>query len=387
MRSDLNSTITAQTTQSLNQGIESLSNGMIISLYKQFPFLGYSFLGITYAQYILATFVFIFILILRPLLVKMMVAIFSKITKSTKTKLDDFVLEEIESPLRFSLMVLGFYLLVFILNITNSVIANILSSLAIFTLFWFILAIVNGLQSALYRFMAKINQELSKEFSKFLIRIIKLIIFILGISSILTVWGINVTALIASLGIGGLAFALAAKDTASNLFGSIAILVDKSIKIGDWVVVDGIEGVVEDIGMRTTKIRTFQKSITAIPNSIVANAHIENFSRRDIRRLKFTIGLIYSTKKDDIKAIVSSIESMIKNHSCIAQDETIIVNFESFGDSSLNIFIYCFTNTANWQEYLDIKEDINYKIIEIVQSNSSDFAFPSQSLYIESLPS
>jgi len=139
--------------------------------------------------------------------------------------------------------------------------------------------------------------------------------------------------------------------------------------------------------MRTTKIRTFQKSITAIPNSIVANAHIENFSRRDIRRLKFTIGLIYSTKKDDIKAIVSSIESMIKNHSGIAQDETIIVNFESFGDSSLNIFIYCFTNTANWQEYLDIKEDINYKIIEIVQSNSSDFAFPSQSLYIESLPS
>jgi len=387
MKSDLNATLTVKTTESLNKGIESFSDGTIISLYKQFPFLGYSLFGITYAQYILALFAFVFILILRPLLVKFFVMIFSRITKSTKTKLDDMVLKEIVPPLRFSLIVVGLFLLVFILKINNSIITNTLNTLSIYTLFWFVLAIVNGLQSALYRFMAKINQELSKEFSKFLIRIIKLIIIIVGLSSILTIWGINVTALIASLGIGGLAFALAAKDTAANLFGSIAILVDKSIKIGDWVVVDGIEGVVEDIGMRTTKIRTFQKSITAIPNSIVANAHIENFSRRDIRRLKFTIGLVYSTKKDDIKAIVSSIESMIKNHSGIAQDETIIINFESFGDSSLNIFVYCFTNTANWQEYLDIKEDINYKIIDIVQSNSSDFAFPSQSLYIESLPS
>jgi len=385
MNKDINTTI--EITQHLNKNIQTLSDGLMVAIYNKFPILGKSLFQITYAQYLLAISAFLFIIILRPILVNLLISIFSKITKATKTNLDDLVLKEIVNPLKFSFTLLGLYLLIYILNINQYIISNILNSLAIYVFFWFIISIVTGLQSALYKFMSKINKELSNEFTKFLIRIIKIVIIVIGLSSILSIWGINVTALIASLGIGGLAFALAAKDTAANLFGSIAILVDKSIKLGDWVVVDGIEGVVEDIGMRTTKIRTFQKSITAIPNSIVANSHIENFSRRDIRRLKFTIGLTYSTKKEDIETIVTSIKELLKNHDGIAKDQTLLVNFESFGDSSLNIFIYCFTNTADWKEYLDIKEDINYKIIEIVKSNNSDFAFPSQSIYVESLPS
>ena len=385
MNKDINTTI--EITQHLNKNIQTLSDGLMVAIYNKFPILGKSLFQITYAQYLLAISAFLFIIILRPILVNLLISIFSKITKATKTDLDDLVLKKIVNPLKFSFTLLGLYLLIYILNINQYIISNILNSLAIYVFFWFIISIVTGLQSALYKFMSKINKELSNEFTKFLIRIIKIVIIVIGLSSILSIWGINVTALIASLGIGGLAFALAAKDTAANLFGSIAILVDKSIKLGDWVVVDGIEGVVEDIGMRTTKIRTFQKSITAIPNSIVANSHIENFSRRDIRRLKFTIGLTYSTKKEDIETIVTSIKELLKNHDGIAKDQTLLVNFESFGDSSLNIFIYCFTNTADWKEYLDIKEDINYKIIEIVKSNNSDFAFPSQSIYVESLPS
>ena len=385
MNKDINTTIAI--TQHLNKNIQTLSDSLMVAIYNKFPILEKSLFQITYAQYLLAISAFLFIIILRPILVNLLISIFSKITKATKTNLDDLVLKEIVNPLKFSFTLLGLYLLIYILNINQYIINNILNSLAIYVFFWFILSIVTGLQSALYKFMSKINKELSNEFTKFLIRIIKIVIIVIGLSSILSIWGINVTALIASLGIGGLAFALAAKDTAANLFGSIAILVDKSIKLGDWVVVDGIEGVVEDIGMRTTKIRTFQKSITAIPNSIVANSHIENFSRRDIRRLKFTIGLTYSTKKEDIETIVTSIKELLKNHYGIAKDQTLLVNFESFGDSSLNIFIYCFTNTADWKEYLDIKEDINYKIIEIVKSNNSDFAFPSQSIYVESLPS
>jgi MscS family membrane protein len=183
-----------------------------------------------------------------------------------------------------------------------------------------------------------------------------------------------------------LAFALAAKDTAANLFGSIAIMVDKSIKIGDWVRVDGIEGVVEDIGMRTTKIRTFYKSLVAVPNSIVANSHIENFSRRDIRRIKISIGVTYNTSVGQMKNIIKDIKSMLQSHNGIAQDETMLVNFNNFGDFAQEIFIYTFTNTANWQEYLKIKEDVYFKIKDIVAKYGSDFAFPSQSIYVESIP-
>jgi MscS family membrane protein len=199
----------------------------------------------------------------------------------------------------------------------------------------------------------------------------------------LQVWGINVTALFASLGIGGLAFALAAKDAAANLFGSFSLLADKSRRIGEWIKVNGVEGTVEDIGMRTTKIRSFGKSLITVPNQIIANNPIENFSRRGVRRIKMRIGLTYNTNEKQITKIVEELKYMLHTHENISQKETLIVNFESFGDSGLNIFIYTFTSTSNWLKYLDIREDVHLKIMNIVESNGSSFAFPSQSIYIE----
>jgi MscS family membrane protein len=166
----------------------------------------------------------------------------------------------------------------------------------------------------------------------------------------------------------------------------LALLLDRSIRIGEWVKVGGVEGVVEDVGMRTTKIRSFGKSLITVPNSIVANSPIENFSRRGIRRIKMHIGLTYSTSHTQIVEIKNRIEQMLKEHEGISQKDSLMVYFDSFGDSSLNIFIYTFTNTANWAHYLEIREDIHIKIMKIVQECGSDFAFPSQSIYVESIP-
>jgi MscS family membrane protein len=221
----------------------------------------------------------------------------------------------------------------------------------------------------------------------FILQILKILIGGIGLGAILQVWGINVTALIASLGLGGLAFALAAKDTASNLFASFALLADKSIRIGEWIKVDGVEGTVEDIGMRTTKIRSFQKSLITVPNQIIANNPIENFSRRGIRRIKMRIGLTYSSSGEQVQTIVDEIKYMLHSHKGISRKDTLLVNFESFGDSALNIFIYTFTSTANWDKYLEIREDIHFKIMKIVEENDASFAFPSQSIYVEQLPS
>jgi len=230
------------------------------------------------------------------------------------------------------------------------------------------------------------NRHLSYELSNFMIRILRLLIAFLGLIAILYSFGINVTAFFASLGIGGLALALAAKDTAANLFGSLALLIDHSIKIGEWIKVHGIEGTVESIGMRTTKIRTFEKSIIAIPNSIVANSHIENYSRRAMRRIRINIGLTYDTTEEQMQNIVSDIEDMLRHHQRISQSQTLFVKFTDFNASDLGILVYCFADTAEWVEYLEIHQDVNLRIMDIVQRHGGSFAFPSQSLYIESMP-
>ena len=384
--SDNNITVTTQVAKNLDSSIYSISQDMLIVLYKKYPILSTYIFGITYAQLLLAVVVFLFILIVRPILIKSFIALVRKFTTKTKTVYDDRVVINLEKPLKFIVMIFGFYIFTSLLYLKSNIVNLSLGSLTIIGFFWAIMAVLDGIQGIIYKALAKVSKELSNEFAKFILRVLKIIIWIVAISSVLSLWGINVTALIASLGIGGLAFALAAKDTAANLFGSIAIMVDKSIKIGDWVKVDGIEGIVEDIGMRTTKIRTFYKSIVALPNSIVANSHIENFSRRDVRRIKMSIGLTYSTTNAQIEAIIKDIKNMLLNHPGIAQEQTMLVNFNNFADSAKEIFIYTFTNTAIWDEYLNIREDVQYKINDIVLKHGSDFAFPSQSVYVESLP-
>ena len=386
MNPENNITIADNVTKQIDSSLYGLTQDILIIFYKKFPILTTYFLDLTYGQILLAILVFIIILFIRPLFVKGLIALLMKLTAKTKTKYDDRIVYNLEKPLKFTFLTVGVYILISLLYLSSKFVDLTLASMAIVSFFWIIMAILEGLQGVIYKTLAKISKDLSNELAKFIIRIIKIIIWVMAVSSVLSLWGVNVTALIASLGIGGLAFALAAKDAAANLFGSIAIMIDKSIKIGDWVKVDNIEGIVEDIGMRTTKIRTFYKSIVAIPNSIVANSHIENFSRRDVRRIKTTIGVTYDTSIEQIQNIIADIKDMLKNHSGISQEETMLVNFNSFGDSAQEIFVYTFTNTSNWQEYLDIKEDIYYKISQIVKKHKSSFAFPSQSVYIESLP-
>jgi MscS family membrane protein len=223
----------------------------------------------------------------------------------------------------------------------------------------------------------------SRELASFIVKLIKILIITIGIIALLQDWGINVTGFIASLGLGGLAFALAAKDTAANIFGGIAILTDKIFKTGEWVKIGDVEGIVEDIGMRTTKIRAFDKRLIILPNATIANSAVENFSRRNKRRILMRIGLVYSTPVETIKKIIEDIRSLLLSHPKIAKDESLLIYFDQFEDSSLSIFCYFFTNTAVWKEYLEIREEINLEIKKIVEKRGSSFAFPSNSVYFE----
>ena len=335
---------------------------------------------------IAAFFSLFFFLLLRKLFATLTIKVLHPLTKQTKTYYDDRILSALKGPLSFVFLTIGVRLFFALLFLKTPVIENIIETMIVFNLFWAIYALVHALRGTVYHFTERFNPELAHEMGNFILTIIRGIVLAIGLGAILQVWGINVAGLVAGLGIGGLAFALAAKDTAANLFGSIALLFDKSIRIGEWIKIGEVEGVVEDIGMRTTKIRAFGKSLIMLPNQMIANNPIQNFSRRGVRRIKMTIGVTYDTNSEQIEHILNDIRTMLRSHKGIAQKETMLVNFKAFGDSSLDIFIYTFTNTANWAKYMDIKEDVNLQIMKIIENNNSSFAFPSQSLYVESLP-
>ncbi len=343
-------------------------------------------IGVPLYKFAQALGVFLLFLIFRKLFTLIILKSLHKMAAFTKTSFDDKLLKVVEGPLKFSFIIIGLYFALVIANIESASLDKVIKTLIIFVIFWLLYNAVNILDETIYKFARKFGKELYREIGAFFIKTLKIFIFAIGLVSILQEWNINVSAFLASLGLGGLAFALAAKDTAANLFGGLSILADRALKIDDWIKVGDVEGTVEDIGLRTTKIRTFEKSLVTVPNQIIANNPIENFSRRGIRRIKMRIGLIYGTSKEQIDAIVRDIRNMLQSHPQIAKDATLLVNFDEFADSSLSIFIYCFTNTANWAKYLEIREDVNKKIMDIVAKHGSDFAFPSQSIYVEKLP-
>lgn len=364
--------------------IQELFNPIYASPYG--TYLQHTVWGIPIANLLLAIVVFFLVLMLRKFFTFIILEVLHKFAKRTETYLDDRIISALKGPLRFVFVLIALHLFFLLIFKETPLVSRILDTLGTFTLFWAILAITDALRELIYDAMARFNSDLSKEMGNFILAIIKILIAGVGLASMLELWGINVTALIASLGLGGLAFALAAKDTAANLFGSFALLLDRSIRIGEWIKVGDVEGVVEDIGMRTTKIRSFHKSLVTVPNQMIANQPIENFSRRGVRRIKMHIGLTYDTTAAQLLAVKNDIERMLREHEGISRKESLMVYFDNFGASSLDIFIYTFTATAKWEKYLAIREDIQIRIMQIVEKHGTAFAFPSQSIYVESLP-
>ena len=364
------------------------AQNLLNELYKSnaVPFLSEHYWELPLGNILAAVISLLIFFTLRKLFATLTIKVLQPLAKRTENYYDDRILSALKGPLSFVFLTIGFRLFFTLLHIDTPFIEKLIDSMVLFNVFWAIYALVHALRGAVYHFTERFNPALAHEMGNFILTIIRGVILAVALGAILQFWGINVAGLVAGLGIGGLAFALAAKDTAANLFGSIALLLDKSIRIGEWIKIGDVEGTVEDIGMRTTKIRAFGKALITLPNQVIANSPIQNFSRRGVRRIKMTLGLTYNTNSQQMENILTDIRTMLRSHEDIAQKETMLVNFTSFDDSSLGIFIYTFTDTANWARYMEIKEDVNLKIMKIIEDNNSDFAFPSQSLYVESMP-
>ncbi len=214
---------------------------------------------------------------------------------------------------------------------------------------------------------------------------LRLFVGVVGLLFVLSNIDVDVSSLIAGLGLGGLAFALAAQDTVKNLFGGVTIFADKPFEVGDWVVVDDIEGTVEQVGFRSTRVRTFYNSQVTVPNGRLIDAGVDNMGRRTWRRYKTTLGVGYHTTPDQMQAFVEGIRAIIRSKPDMRQDYY-IVEFHGFGAASLDVLVYCFIDAVDWNEELRVRHVFNLDIMRLAERLGVDFAFPTQTIHVAEMP-
>ncbi|MDD3000990.1 MAG: mechanosensitive ion channel family protein [Candidatus Riflebacteria bacterium] len=229
---------------------------------------------------------------------------------------------------------------------------------------------------------AKTENKYDDLLAPLITRALKAMVVVFGLVFIADIFAIDIDKILAGLGLGGLAFALAAKDTISNLFGSLTILLDRPFQIGDWVTIGKADGTVESVGVRSTRIRTFYDSVITIPNSELINAQIDNYGARNYRRITSTIGIAYNTPPEKIDSFCEGIREIIRRHPHTRKDY-FIINLNAFNESSLGIMIYCFVKTPDWVRELEAKHRLYSDIIKLASRLKVEFAFPTRSVFMQ----
>lgn len=246
---------------------------------------------------------------------------------------------------------------------------------------WIGLRFIDAIGIILMSKAEKTESKTDDQLVPFAIDSAKVIAVIIGIFFLLgSIFKMNVASLIAGLGIGGLAIALAAKENLENLLGSFTIFLDKPFLVGDLITTGNVTGFVEKIGFRSTRIRTLEKSYLTVPNKKIVDNELDNLSLRTFRRVNFNIGLNYNTSASQIKSIVADIQFLLDHHEHTNQDG--LVKFNSFGDSALNVSIEYFIDTMDYRFFMNVREEINFSIMETVEKHKVQFAFPSRNIYL-----
>ncbi|MEN3952102.1 mechanosensitive ion channel family protein [Iodidimonas sp. SYSU 1G8] len=344
--------------------------------------------GATVGQILIALGILVLAIIVRRLFARLVISNLRVLTQRTRGQFDDLVLDAIDPPLRLVPVILGIYLAFRSLDMDPDywdTLVTLVRSLVAFTIFWAIFRAVTPLSQVFER----LNGMLGEATVQWIVKALKVIVAFIGGAVILQMWGIEVGPLLAGLGLFGVAVALGAQDLFKNLIAGVLILVEKRFAPGEWVLVDGVvEGTVESIGFRSTFIRRFDKAPVFVPNAKLSDNAVTNFSRMTHRRIYWKIGVEYGATTEQLREICSAIEEyVVGNEEFAGRDEvSTFVHVDAFNASSIDIMLYCFTKTTNWGDWLKIKEELAYRIKEIVEGAGSAFAFPSQSVYLEKVP-
>ena len=329
--------------------------------------------------------IFLLFLLFRKIFAKYVFAFLLKLSRKVHGKFLPNVFLSFEKPLQWFFIIIGIYIAVKYypyLNHLNPLFIKVIKAAIIYLISWGLFNLAST-SSLIFRTVnEKTNLKIDEILIPFLSRTLQFIVIAIGITVILQVFDYEIGALITGLGIGGLAISLAAQDALKNLFGGIVIITEKPFTIDDWILTPSVEGTVEDISFRSTKIRTFAQALVTVPNATLANEPITNWSKMGKRQITFNLSLTYDTPKEKIEHVVHSIRDLLKNHPEIHQ-ETIFVSVDQYEEYGLDILLYFFTKTTNWGEYLEIREEINLKILDIIEEAGAEIAIPSQKLYTD----
>jgi len=357
-----------------------------LKLFKEVWFEGV--FGINASEVIIGLVIFLVFYVLRRLFARLLINRLSKIVLKSKNQIDDTIISVIESPLKFLPVVIGFFIASSYVDFSSNVqnfIDLVNRSLITIFIFWLLHQLVIPFSFLIKKF----EEKISKPLVDWTLRGLKILIIILGTVAILELWGIKAGPVIAGLGLLGVAVALGAQDLFKNLISGIMILMERRFTIGDAILVSGeVEGVVEQIGFRSTLVRRFDSTPVMVPNYKFAEQSVTNHTRRHHRRIRWLIGLEYRTSVEQLKNIRDAIQKLIIENASFAKNANtgFFVRVDSFSDSSIDMLVQAFTETNDWGEYLKIKEELAVNIINIIENNNAGFAFPSQSIYVESLP-
>ena len=342
-------------------------------------------LGVDIFQILIGIGIFFIFLVFRGLISKLIIKKLEIISKRTTNKLDDTFVHALVGPARFLPIVLGFFIASYYMTFSSEgreVVDTINRTLITILIFWVIHQIIEPISYIL----SGLDKLLTRELIGWIIKSLKILIFILGLAAVLELWGIKIGPIIAGLGLFGVAVALGAQDLFKNLISGILVLVEKRFKVGEWIIVENvIEGIVENIGFRSTAVRKFDKSLAIIPNFQFAENAVINVSATTNWRISWIITLQYNTTIEQLKKIRDAIEKYISSSEDYKISDTTehAVRVDKFSDSSIDMYVRCFTVTDDWSEWLKVKERLALAIKDIVEKNNASFAFPSQSIYVE----
>lgn len=318
----------------------------------------------------------------------------SHVVKRRNQYFDEQMILTLAPPLRFFISLVGVWLATLIVTIPieiRSHTQNAITSLFIVAVFWAIYREIGAVFGMLQAKAAEpdVVSPANETMLHFAARLIKTIVALVAFVIMLQRWGIDLNGLLAGLGLGGLAVALAAQEVLANLIGYFVIMTDAPFQVGDFVVAEKFQGTVEIIGFRTTRVRSPDRALVLVPNRIMSNEIMTNWSqssaagpRRGRTRLNITLGVTYSTSPDQMQTVVAALHDMLKEHDRVLKD-SIIVNFVGFGASSLDILVVCLVRTRSWSDLQNIKQEINLRIMRILQECNVSLAFPTQTIVLD----
>lgn len=344
--------------------------------------------GINVAEVFIALMIFSVFMIFRNLFSRFVLGALDRAASRTNTDIDNRIVKALYDPVRFIPVVMGIFFAFSVLDVeegTREVFYKVNRTLIAFTIFWAFFRITAPVGSL----MMKAEGILTRPMVDWIVKAARIAFVVLGAATILELWGIAVAPIIAGLGLFGVAVALGAQDLFKNLIAGLFVIGERRFHPGDWINVDGVvEGTVQQIGFRTTTVRRFDRAPVYVPNSRLADNAVTNFSRMTHRRIRWMVGVEYRTSLEQLREIRDGIERYLLENEEFARPEEVptFVRIDSFNDSSIDILVYCFTNTIVWGDWLEIKERLAYAIKDIVEGAGTGFAFPSRSLYLETLP-